>query len=35
MVCIYCEPVLNDFVSKYVLTQSNFSSLLQRIVIKY
>ena len=31
---IYFETVLNDFVSKSVVTQSIFSSLVQGIVIK-
>ena len=34
MGCIYCETVLNDFVSKKEETQNVFSPLVQDIVIE-
>ena len=34
MGCIYFETVLNDFISKEVVMQNIFSSLVQGIVIK-
>ena len=34
MGCIYLETILNDFVSKFVVMQNVFSSLIQGFVIK-